>query len=263
VKKEKSYLAVVVALICLAFAGVGAALAAGSSPEDQEASYRKLEALMEDGEYDAAYTIAKKLADENSDSNKYKIAYIDVILEQSRSMKEMNNPGWTGKALEAKGKIKAIQAANARNADFFLVYAKYSWIAEARREKHITGALEKAFYFKPNYVNNYIVKGDIYSGLAKNSSSLEQPPADTTSLTGGQPVQTKNMIAMTAKAAYNSALASPDISNKKRAYVLLKLGDLEDQSLGDKTEARASWEKAASLSPDSRIGKAASERLKK
>ena len=263
VKKKKSYLVFVLVLICLAFAGMGTALAAGPSPEDREELYRKVEELREDGEYDAAYTIVKKLIDENSESNKYQIAYIDVILEQSRIMKDMNNPGWKLKAKEAGGKIKALYSVNTSNADYFLVYAKYSWIVEARREKHITGALEKAFHFKPNYVNNHIVKGDIYFGLAKSSSALEQQPADTTSLTGGESVQTKHMLAMTAKSAYNSALATPDINNKKKAYVLLKLGDLQDQILGDKTEARRAWEKAVALSPGNSIGKAASERLKK
>jgi predicted negative regulator of RcsB-dependent stress response len=40
------------------------------------------------------------------------------------------------------------------------------------------------------------------------------------------------------------------------------MGDLENEIFGNKEAAKAAWEKAVSLSPDSRAGKIASTRLR-
>ncbi len=259
---KKIYFFLIYFFVCFIFCGVNITLAEDLVPRTaQEELYKKADVLKEDSEYDAAYDIFKKLIDENPSNNKYQLGYVDILLEQSRVMKEANNPLWATKAKEAGSKIKSLYFINTRNADYYLVWAKYSWIIEARRQSNITKALEKAFYFKPNYLNAYILKGDIYFNLAKNASSSEQQFADNTALTGRSSTNTRHSLAMTAKSAYESALSSTEIDSKKKVYVYYKMGDLEDQILGDKEKAKINWEKALSLSPESTFGRLAKERL--
>jgi tetratricopeptide (TPR) repeat protein len=233
-------------------------LAAQASSEDL---FRKAGSLKEDGNYDAAYAILKKLADENSGNNAYQIGYIDALLEQSRTMKETGNPDWKTKAKEAGYKIKILQPANASNADFYLVYAKYSWLVETKRDAHIHKALERAFHFKPGYVEAFILKGDIHSDLARTAPT--EAPQDTTTMTGGSSYATRHLMAMTAREAYLSALSAVDISSRKKAYVYFRLGELEDQLMGNKADARTYWEKSAALWPDSKTGRLAKMRMGK
>lgn len=228
--------------------------------EVQQERYTKALIFKTDGDFDAAYDILKKLISENPNNNNYQISYIDALLEQIIVMKRADNSEWKVKAKEAKDKIKLLYPANAANADYYLIYAKYSCIVETKRESNIFKALDKAFYFKPNYTYANIVKGDIYSGLAKNSDVLEQPK-DSVTLTGGASANTKHMLAMTAKTSYESALSSSDIDDKKKAYVHYKLGELEYQILGNEADAKANWEKAVAISPDSKIGKHSRKRL--
>lgn len=226
----------------------------------QEELYKKAISLKDEGDYNGAYEILKKLVSESPNIIKYEISYVDTVLDQCLELKNSNNSEWKTKAKEAGDKIKLLYRTSVGNADYYLVYAKYSWIVESKRESNIFKALDKAFYFKPNYTYANIVKGDIYSGLAKNANVLEQP-MDSVTLTGGASANTKHMLAMTAKTSYESALSSSDIDDKKKAYVHYKLGELEYQILGNKADAKANWEKAVAISPDSKIGKLSKKRL--
>lgn len=224
----------------------------------QDELYTKALTLKEDGDYDAAYEILKKLVDENPNVSKYELSYIDTVLDQSLIMKESGNSLWKVKAKEVGHRIKKIYSTHTRNADYYLVYAKYSWIIEARREAHIFKALDKAFYFKPGYSMAYILKGDIYFDRAKNASPYE-PPVDNA--LAGSSLPPRHSLAKEAKNSYESALSDPTLDNKRKAYVFYKIGELESQILGNKEAAKTSWEKAATLSPDSKAGKLARERL--
>jgi len=228
--------------------------------EVQQERYANALTLKAEGDYDAAYDILKKLVSENPNNNNYQISYIDALLEQIIVMKRPDNSEWKVKVKEAKDKIKLLYPTNAANADYYLIYAKYSCIVETKRESNILKALDKAFFLKPNYLDAYIVKGDIYFSLAKNSDVLEQPK-DSVALTGGASANTKHMLAMTAKTSYESALSSSGIDDKKKAYVHYKLGEFEYQILGNKADAIANWEKAVAISPDSKIGKLSRKRL--
>ncbi len=226
----------------------------------QEELYTKALTLKEDGDYDAAHEILKKLVDENPNVSTYELSYLDTVLDQSLIMKESGNSLWKVKAKEVGPRIKKIHSTHTRNADYYLIYAKYSWIIEARREAHIYKALDKAFYFKPGYGKAYILKGDIYFERAKNASPYE-PPADN-ALAGSSPPP-RHSLAKEARNAYEAALSDPALDNKRKAYVFYKLGELESQILGNKEAAKTSWEKAATLAPDSKAGKSAREMLEK
>ncbi len=228
------------------------------SPESEEL-YKKAIILIEGGDYDAAYDILKKLITENPDNNKYQLSYADTVLDQCIAMKMANNSLWKLKAKEGGAKIKALSRKMSGNADYYLAYAKYLWIAETRKESNIYKTIDKALYYKPDYPHAYIVKGDIYFGLARDFNPVEQQ-MDSAALTGS-PVSTKTSLADTALASYTKALASPDLNDRKKAYVYYKMGELEYQILNNSTRARANWEKAASLSPDSKTGELAKKRL--
>ena len=170
-----------------------------------------------------------------------------------------NNSLWKLKAKERGAKIKALLRKMSGNADYYLAYAKYLWIAETRKESNIYKTIDKALDYKPDYPYAYIVKGDIYFGLARDFNPVEQQ-MDSAALTGS-PVSTKNSLADTALASYTKALANPDLNDRKKAYVYYKMGELEYQILSSSTRARANWEKAVSLSPDSKTGELAKKRL--
>ncbi|MFA5846625.1 MAG: tetratricopeptide repeat protein [Thermodesulfovibrionales bacterium] len=227
--------------------------------QESEELYKKAIILIEGGDYDAAYDILKKLISENPDNNKYQLSYADTILDQCVVMKMANNSLWKLKAKEGGAKIKALSRKMSGNADYYLAYAKYLWLAETRKESNIYKTIDKALYYKPDYPYAYIVKGDIYFGLARDFNPVEQQ-MDSAALTGS-PVSTKTSLADTALASYTKALANPDLNDRKKAYVYYKMGELEYQILSSSTRARANWEKAVSLSPDSKTGELAKKRL--
>jgi tetratricopeptide (TPR) repeat protein len=226
-----------------------------------EALFKKAEELKENGDYSGAGEILKQLTDANADNGAYQISYVDVLLEQSRILKEAGSAEWKTMIKEAGSKIKAMRSANAGNPDYYLVYAKYSWIAEAKRDAHIHKALEKAFYYKPGYVDAFILKGDINADLARTAQT--EMPQDSTTMTGGSNPTTRHFISMEAKSAYQSALSVPDISSRKKAYVYFRMGELEDKLMGNKADAKVFWEKAANLAPESKAGGLARARLGK
>lgn len=228
------------------------------SPESEEL-YKKAIILIDGSDYDAAYDILKKLITENPDNNKYQLSYADTVLEQCIVMKMANNSLWKLKAKEGGSKIKALSRKMSGNADYYLAYAKYLWLAETRKESNIYKTIDKALYYKHDYPYAYIVKGDIYFGLARDFNPVEQQ-MDSAALTGS-PVSTKSSLADTALASYTKALASPDLNDRKKAYIYYKIGELEYQILSNNSRARANWEKAVSLSPDSKTGELAKKRL--
>jgi tetratricopeptide (TPR) repeat protein len=221
----------------------------------QDELYLKASTLKEEGDYDAAYEIFKKLITDNPNVSKYELGYLDTILDQSIVMKESNNPSWKVKAKETAPGIKTLYLTNTPNADYYLVYAKYSWIVEAS-DRHFFKALDKALYFKPGYSSAYILKGDIYFDQAKNASPDEQ--IDNAMSTRGP---SRDSLAKSARNSYESALSDPNLNNKRKAYFFYKIGELESQIFKNKEAAKINWEKAASLAPDSKEGKLARQRL--
>lgn len=251
----------IVVCFCVSFIVWNVNIACAEDPSvqaKQDELYTKALTLKEDGAYDAAYEILKKLVDENPNVSKYELSYIDTVLDQSLIMKESGNSLWKVKAKEAGPRIKKIYSTHTRNADYYLVYAKYSWIIEARKEAHIYKALDKAFYFKPGYGNAHILKGDIYFYRAKNASPYEPPPDNA--LAGSSP-PARHSLAKEARISYESALSDTNLDNKRKAYVFYKIGELESRIFGNKEAAKTNWEKAVSLSPDSRGGRLSRERL--
>lgn len=245
-KIRKYYLLYV--LIVFFIVGIGTAYSEeADTKENQEVLYLKALSLKEDWNYDDALIILKKLVDEYPENSVYELGYLDTLLDQLVQEKAAGNKSWNKNLRELQVKIKAIHGKNSSNADYYLVWAKYSWLVETKRESNIFKALEKAIYMKPNYSEAYILKGDIYFDRAKNT---------------GVEDAARRINAEEAKASYASALSIINISDKRKAYVFYRTGELETQLFGNKDAAKTNWAKAAILAPDSKISKLVQERLK-
>lgn len=260
---KKRRMCLIAALFLISFI-FGGNVSYSDDQSKQEELYKKALSLKDEGDYNGAHEILKKLISESPNISKYEISYVDTVLDQSLELKNSNNSEWKTKAKEAGSKIKMLYRTNLNNADYYLIWAKYSWIIESRKESNVSKALEKAFYFKPNYSYAYIVKGDIYYGLARSSnSSGHEPQPGTAAALAWNPEDSKRSLAETAKSAYEAAISSPDIDNNKKAYVHYKLGELENQIFSNKENAKKNWEKTVALTPDTKFGKLAKEHLGK
>lgn len=249
-------------LISFVFGIVNISYSEDTSPQvTQDELYKKAIALKEVDESNTALDIFKKIED---DSYKNQIRYTDILVEQSIIMKDANNPAWKLKAKEAAYKIKLLYKTNYNNPEYWLVYAKYA--ALVNKERHVYGAFQKAFFFKPDYVEGYIAKGTIYTYLAKNTD-----PSETTTSTAidytDAPVSKENLVRYNkgkeAKESYEIALKNPTLDNDRKAYIHYKIGELEKGILLNKEEAVRNWKKAVELSSDSMYGKKSAELLSK
>ncbi len=227
----------------------------------QDDLYEKAMSLKEEGKSDAAMDMLKKLMDA---TNKDELKYIDAMLEQAMIMKDSKNPAWNRKAVEAQQKVKILYRTNYNKPEYWLVYAKFA--ALVNRENHVIGAFKKAFFFKPVYTGGYIVKGDLYNYLAKNTDPSE---STASSAIGYEDVHVskENSIrynrGKVAKESYEIALKNPTLDNDRKACIHYKIGELEMNILSDKEEAVKNWKKTIELSPDSIYGKKSAELLSK
>jgi len=218
--------------------------------------------LREEGKKDAAMDMLKKIMDTCSNDE---LKYTDAMIEQCVIMRDMNNYDWKMKAVEAQRKVKILLRTNYTNPEYWLVYAKFAALVD--EENHLTGAFKKAFFYKPNFIEGYILKGDLYSYFAKNTSP-SSTAANSAVTKKDNAMRTRNkenslryIRGVKAKDAYYVALNSMSLDNKKKSYVFYKKGELEHIILSNKAEAIRNWKKAAEFDPDGIYGKISKERL--
>jgi len=229
----------------------------------QDDLYEKAMSLKEEGKSDAAMDMLKKFMDANSNDE---LKYTDALLEQCVIMKDINNPTWKLKTIEAQQKIKILYRINYNKPEYWLAYAKFA--ALVGRESHLSGAFKKAFFYKPNYTEGYITKGDLYSYFARNTSPAAPVPYSSTTgkttntiRTRGKENSSRYVRGEKARDAYYVALNSMRLDNKKKAYVFYRIGELELLLFSNKSEAVRNWKKVVELDPDSIYGKRSKERL--
>lgn len=262
--RKIEYLFAVCLFLGVIFVGVlgchrhaGAGIAPTVEPDaNQESLYKQALALQEEGDYNNASEILKKLVKEMGVS-KYEISYLDAVLDQCIAMKESNSSAWKPISNEVQYEIKVLKGTQQGNSDYWLVWAKYSWLVGAKREAHITKALEKAQKLNPNNPGIYILKGDIYADMAKKDDPSEKQEG-----IGGFET-TRHMDSMTAKVSYETALSNPFIDKIQKAYIYYKLGEFKSQVLKDLDDARVDWGKAVWSASESRWGNLAKKRLEK
>ncbi len=225
-----------------------------------EENYQTAVSLKEKGDYEGSLAILQKIVEVSQGLPKYEIARLDTILEQARDMKESGNQAWKSGMKETGMRIKTMYAANFANPDYWLVYAKYSWLIEANKETHITKALKKALYYKPDNPEAYIIQADFQFDKAKEASTDMTYGMVHGVDSGG--VSDKFSEGLITKSSYEAALKGK-LSDARRAYIYYKLGNLEDQIFHETDKARRDWEKAQKLAPDSRTGQLAKLQLGK
>lgn len=218
--------------------------------------------LKEEGKKDAAMDMLKKIMDTCSNDE---LKYTDAMIEQCVIMRDMNNYDWKMKAVEAQRKVKILLRTNYTNPEYWLVYAKFAALVD--EENHLTGAFKKAFFYKPIFIEGYILKGDLYSYFAKNTSP-SSTAANSAVTKKDNAMRTRNkenslryIRGVKAKDAYYVALNSMSLDNKKKSYVFYKKGELEHIILSNKAEAIRNWKKAVEFDPDGIYGKISKERL--
>jgi len=225
--------------------------------EEEESDYQRALNLKESEQYDEAIQIFGKLAAQYRD-NKYHLHLLDAMIEQSRILKENRNSAWKARAKEAKLKVKTLYNSHATSADYWLLYARYSALEE--KDHHIQAGLKKAFYFKPGYGEAFVAKGDIYLHLAKMADPYETM-GDERTLDGRTDLYVRHFKGREAKASYEAALRSADLTGERKASVYYRMGELEMQIFENKGEAIEKWKKAVSISPESKWGKLSREKL--
>lgn len=259
---KKRYIVLVWLLMLAVFCGAKTGSANEATPQIiQDELYDKAMALKEEGNNNGALDVLKKIMDENLSKDVLK--YTDALIEQCMIMKDANNPVWKTRAIDASQKVKMLYRTNFTNPEYWLVYAKFS--ALVNKERHVNGAFKKAFYFKPDFIKGYIVKGDLYYYLAKN---MDPSSSYTSSSITGETTETNDksnspryVAGINARDAYSVAVNSSTLDNKKKSSLFYKLGELEFIILSNKPAAISNWEKAVELDAESVYGKRAKERL--
>ncbi|MBI5308633.1 MAG: hypothetical protein HZB37_09960, partial [Planctomycetes bacterium] len=219
---------------------VGFVLCIATTGHSEDASHQSAQ--------DELLDIFEKL---ENDCRENQIRHTDILVEESIIMKDMNIPAWASKAKEAGHKIKLLYRTNYAEYNYWLVYAKYC--ALVNNERDVYGALKRMFYFKPNYMENYIAKGSLYTYLAKNTGALETISSTVIGYTD-ETVTKDNSVRYSrgreAKEAFVVALNDSTLSDARKACVHYKMGDLEINVLSDKGEAVKNWKKTVALSPE-------------
>ena len=222
--------------------------------------YKNAMFLKEDGKSDEAINTFSKFMEVCKDELKI----TDAMLEQCMIMKDMKAPAWKSKAKEAQQKVKILYRSHYLNPEYWLVYAKFA--ALINRERDVYGAFKKAFFYKPDYPEGYIVKGDLYGYLAKNTDPSESTASSTIGYEDVH-VSKENSVRYNkgkeAKKSYEIALRNSTLDNDKKAYIHYKIGTLEMDILSNKEDAVKNWMKAVELSPDNMYGKKSAELLSK
>ncbi|MBI5409830.1 MAG: hypothetical protein HZA14_10735 [Nitrospirae bacterium] len=224
-------------------------------PQD-EADYQNALDLIGAEKYEEAITLLTELAGKSNDF-KYHYALIDAVLEKCRVMKEQNNSEWKTRMIEAQSRIKGVSRANRNNPDFWLLFVKFSGLREDERD--VDSGLKKALAIKPDYIKAYILKGDVYSRLAK--AAQDESIFDAVENKRMNVVNVREARGETSRAAYKHALESGNLSNEEKAAVLYNMGELELQIFGNKTKAEDFWNQSVSANPESKGAALSKERL--
>lgn len=226
-------------------------------PDANEANYQNALGLVREGKYDEAINILSGLTSKYTDI-KYKFSHIDAMLEKSRAMKDANDPNWGKPAKEAQTQIKNLYLSNYANADYWVLYVKFTGLID--RESEVSGGFKKIFYYRPGNTEALLLQGDIYSRLAL--SAKEPVKIDDNSLLSAGRDEKKYRWTI-ARNAYKSAVASTNLSNEKKSEVYCKLGDIEMQAFNNKEDAVNYWNQSVSAQPNGKWAVMAQERLNK
>lgn len=224
-----------------------------NSSNKKEDDYQHALNLLQEDKYDDTIAILTGLAVNNVDP-KYHFPLIEALLAKSEIMKESGDSGWESVAKSAQERIKGLLSLNSTNADYWILYAKFSSLVGS--ERGTNNAIQKYFFYliKSDNEKEFLFQGNNYF---QSAISLQER-ADSS----GFEKEIKNM-GIKARNAYKSALDIKDLSNEIKSEVYFMLGYLEEQIFRDWFEADKFWKQAISIAPKSKWAMFAQIRLNK
>ncbi len=173
----------------------------------------------------------------------YELTEIDPMLEETKQLKASGNPQWEVKIKETFRKLKSIYARYPESAEVFLYYAKAYFVADKLRKAN--KSFEKAVYYNPNYLEVYVLKGDMnYTYGAK--------------IKGWKRGWYK--LDKIATGAYETA-AQKSQDKDFQAMMYHKIGKVYDELSANQEKAKEYWEKAVATAPDSEAAQLAAKKL--
>lgn len=173
-----------------------------------------------------------------------KLQALELRIEEVKHMRESGNPAWKTKYKGILAELKSIYARHKIAPEVHFTYAKTFYAAN-----DISGAekaLKRAFYYRPQYLQALIFKGDMYYEYAK-------------SLEPGR--RHESGFDIIARNAYEKTLNTTQ-DRELQAMMYYKIGNVYADLAGDRENAKDYWHKAESAAPGSKGAKLANERLR-
>lgn len=232
-------------LMAVAFVSQSAAL-----DPAQEEGLRKARMLLNESKVEEARGIIKELSRDNSSDFEIRLAMIDATLEEARILKERSNSAYEGKVYAAFGELKGMYSAHATSPQIFVSFARAYWINDrfGKAEK----SLKKAFYYKPDFADAFMLRGDMF--FERSKSVMINPFSE------GESERENYNNRRIAEKSYGEVLSGLKTDTYAAAMAHCKLGFFNAYH-GHKDEAKEHLNKAIELSPDSHWAIKSKEKL--
>lgn len=165
------------------------------------------------------------------------------MLEEAGQMKGSGNAQWEVRLKEAYRKLKVIYARNETSPEVYFYYAKAFSLADNLRKAN--KSIEKAVYYNPDYVEAYVLLGDMNYSHGLRISKWKRD------------VYKLDQIAVKA---YEDA-ARRNTDKNFQALMYHNIGKVYDEMSGDLETAKDYWQKSVSISPNSEGARLSKEKL--
>lgn len=218
--------------------------------EAQEETYQKAVMLLKEGRIADTKNILKQLQSEDPSNFKVRINLINTTIEEAKILKSANNSVWKSKVYAAFGELKSIYRANTTSPEIFVAFARC--YAMNDRPQKADKSLRKALYYRPDYIEAIIAKGDIYF---EKSKRVEIDPRHE-----GSGAEKSNQERRSAIKYYNEALSRSDLDASSKAMVNYRIAEVFSYHGYRKNEIEH-LNKVVELSPDSYWGNESRMRL--
>jgi TolB-like protein/tetratricopeptide (TPR) repeat protein len=173
----------------------------------------------------------------------YELSEIDPMLEETKQLKASGDVQWKVKIKATLNKLKSIYARHPTSAEVFLYYAKVYYVADKMRK--VNKSFAKAVYYNPNYLEVYVLKGDMNYTYATRIPKYKIKWYKLDKIATG---------------AYETAAQKSQDKNLQ-AMMYHKIGKVYDELSANQEKAKEYWQKAVATAPDSEAAKLAGEKL--
>jgi len=234
-------------------------IAAESSEGTPDAEYRKAVELLQNRQNAEAYALFSKLLQQQGGNGNYQLGKLAAAIELAKVDKERGNKAWKVHGKEAAVSIKQLYRSHLTNPEYYLISSRYYALVE--REREVEVALKKAIYYRADYAEVGIAKGDDFFWLARmtDSSAIKQ---GATIMSTSQNNYLRQFKAETAREGYETALKGSGLVPARAAYACFMLAEVEGTIFFNEGKAMTWRKRAVELAPESYWGKKAAEALR-